>query len=81
MKIVFPKGFQGRETNNIWYPPGKVVEFDGEIAEDLLAHGFAVSAESVIDRPIVDPVDLAIREVEEAAKPKDKPKGKRRGGK
>ncbi len=36
MKVKFVKGFQGRETNNIWREAGQVLEVEEETAEILL---------------------------------------------
>jgi hypothetical protein len=50
--------------------------------EPLLAEPEAKEeAELAIGAAMIDPVDLAIHEVEEASKPAVKPKGKKRGAK
>ena len=51
MKVKFVSGFQGRETNNVWYDAGQVVEVDDEMAEVLLS---SERVTAVIDE--VDPV-------------------------
>jgi hypothetical protein len=78
MKIKFINGFQGRETNNIWYPPGKVVNFERELAELLVHDGRAVLAE---DAPVIegDPESVDMPAPEEAAVVAPKAKRGRKG--
>ena len=52
MKVRFIHGFQGRETNELYYEAGQVVEFDSDLAQLLIRDGRAMLVE---DEPVVAP--------------------------
>jgi hypothetical protein len=58
MKVKFLKGFQGRETRNLWFEAGKVADLDEEMAVLVVRNG---QAEFVLD-----PEDFAALAVEAA---------------
>jgi hypothetical protein len=92
MKVKFLKGFQGRETRNLWIEAGKVVDLEEDMAVLVVRNG---QAEFVLD-----PEDFAALAVEAAGERESlgellegvtpenihpevavsKPKGKKRGG-
>jgi len=59
MKVRFIHGFQGRETNELYYEAGQVVEFDSDLAQLLIRDGRAMLVEEpavlVEDEPVVAP--------------------------
>jgi hypothetical protein len=93
MKVKFLKGFQGRETRNLWFEAGKVADLDEEMAVLVVRNG---QAEFVLDpedfaalaveasgdegeSPLAVPVEHPPDEPSEE-KAAEKPKGKKRGG-
>jgi hypothetical protein len=67
MKVKFLQDFQGRETRNIFYPKGTEVEFETEIALQLIQDKFAVD---------VSPIEVQQPETE-AAEQKPTKRGKK----
>ena len=61
MRIKFLKDFRGKDTKEVFYPAGSVVEIPDEVATRLAADGFAevfTGAETVVfvsPNPVVDP--------------------------
>jgi hypothetical protein len=54
MKVKFLCNFGGRETREIHYPPGKIVDLPDEIAEELVARGI-VEMPNEQPQPVFEP--------------------------
>ena len=53
MKVKFINGFRGKETNEVYYEPGQVVDLDDDTAALLIRDGrcTAVEIEIVVEEP------------------------------
>lgn len=86
MRIQFPKGFQGRETNNIWHAPGRVYEFDRELAEMLIRDGRAVAVDVAGVEGFAEPTEALLGPMPDGndapvVLPEPKKRGRKRGAK
>jgi hypothetical protein len=71
MKIKFLRGFQGRETRNIWFEAGKVVDMqDEDMAELLVREGRAV-----LVNDDGSPLEASVAGSESFAEPSEAPLG------